>query len=107
MNALKALVIGMGLLIVIGIGLVGYGLSRGKPHAQLPGQPPMQQVTIEAREPFRAKVPVPAGWKLEQVTATGNRLVLRFSTPDGDRLTLLDAETGLPAGTVTLVPDTH
>ena len=101
MKALKTLVILMGLLIVVGIGLVGYALSRGKQ------KPQMQEVTIEAREPFRATVPVPSGWKLEQVTASGNRIILRFSTPDGDRLSLLDAETGLPAGTVTLVPAGH
>ena len=101
MKALKALVIGMGILIVVGISLVGYALSRGKQ------KPQTQEVLIEAREPFKATVPVPSGWKLEQLTATGSRIVLRFSTPEGERLTLLDAETGRPAGTIDLVPDSH
>ena len=101
MKALKALVIGMDILIVVGIGLVGYALVRGKQ------KPQMRQVTLEAREPFAARVPVPPGARLEQVTASGDRIILRFSGSDGDRLVLLDAETGQPAGTVTLVPDSH
>jgi len=101
MKALKALVFGMGILIVVGIGLVGYALVRGKQ------KPPMQPVTLEAHEPFAARVPVPPGARLEQVTASGDRIILRFSGSDGDRLVLLDAETGRPAGTVTLVPDSH
>lgn len=107
MKALKTLVIGMGLLIVIGIALVGYGLTRSKP------QPGATVADTQARTAvpeaksgyFTSELPVPKGAHLEQVTAAGDRLVLRFSSPEGERLVLLDARTGQLAGTVALVPE--
>ena len=97
MKALKALVFGMGILIVVGIGLVGYALSRGKQ--------PQQPLTIVEVAPFEATVPVPRGARLEQVTTAGDRIVLRFSGAEGDKLVVLNAHTGEAAGTITLVPD--
>ena len=101
MKALKALVAGMGVLIVIGIGLVGYGVMRGKPKAE-----PMtaEHMTILSLEPFDTRLPVPRGSKLEQMTNAGDRIVLRFAGPDGDKLIVVDSRTGQPAGTITLVP---
>jgi len=102
MQALKTLVIAMGLLIVVGIGFVGYGLMRAK------NAPQTQQAPVSsAAEPFAARVPVPPGARLEQVTAAGDRIVLRFSSAEGEKLVLLDTQTGRPAGTISLVPDTH
>ena len=101
MKALKTLVIGMGLLIVFGLCLVGYGLTRSK---QQPA-PQMQEVRIETRESFKATVPVSPGMKLEQVTTTGDRIVLRFSTPDGGELVLIDSHTGRTVGTILLTPE--
>ena len=97
MKALKALVAGMGILIVVGIALVGYALSRGKqqPHP----------ASVAELQSFDATVAVPRGGKLEQVTTAGDRIVLRFSSPEGDKLVMLDARTGQPAGTIALVPD--
>ncbi len=103
MNALKALVIGMAVLIVIGIGLVGYGLMRGKAV-----QPQPQTVTLPTMAegtPFDVTLPLPHGARLEQVAATADRIVLRLTGPEGDKLLLVDAHTGKLAGTVALVPD--
>ncbi len=101
MKALKILVIAMGVMILAGIGLVGYGLSRGKPKpAAMPGVE-----TVAAVGVFATQYPVPKGSKLEQVSAAGDRVVLRFSGADGDKLVLIDAHTGQLAGTVTLAPD--
>ena len=97
MKALKALVISMGLLIVVGIALVGYALSRGK---QTPAATDIKGGT------FTSELPVPKGAKLEQVSAAGDRLVLRFSSPEGEKLVLLDGHTGQLAGTISLVPET-
>jgi hypothetical protein len=104
MKALKTLVIAMGLLIVVGIGFVGYGLTRNK-------QPATTVTTSVASDGkggfFTSELPVPRGAHLEQVTSTGDRVVLRFSAPEGEKLVLLDAHSGQLAGTIALIPDTH
>jgi hypothetical protein len=107
MKALKALVIGMGVLIVIGIALVGYGLTRSKPQpgATVAGSHVQAPVSEAKSGYFTSELPVPKGAHLEQLTASGDRLVLRFSSPDGERLVLLDSHTGQLAGTIALVPD--
>jgi len=103
MNALKALVIGMAVLIVIGIGLVGYGLMRGKQPAQ---KQAIALVTTDSA-PFDVTLTAPRGARLEQVSTTADRIVLRYTGPEGDKLLLVDAHTGHLAGTLTLAPDTH
>jgi len=100
MKALKIIVIAMGLMIVAGIGLVGYGLSRGKPK---PAAAP--SVETIAASVFATQYPVPKGAKLEQVSAAGDRVVLRFSSAGGDKLVLLDSHTGQLAGTIQLTED--
>ena len=104
MNGLKTLVIGMGLLIVIGIGLIGYGLSRSGHRAD------STPTAVSAAAPggyFASELPVPHGAKLTAVTATSDRLVLHFSHPDGDRILLLDAHSGQVTGSVTLTAESH
>jgi hypothetical protein len=115
MNALKALVAAMGLLIVIGIGLLGYGLMRKQPahtqaQVQMQAQPQSQTLsalTTADGAPFDVTVMAPRNARLEQVTAAGDRIVLRFVSAEGDKLLFLDAHTGKLAGTVALTPDTH
>jgi hypothetical protein len=101
MQALKILVIAMGVLIIAGIGVLGYGLSRGRPQpAARPGSAESAVASV-----FATQFPVPHGEKLEQISAAGDRVVLRFSSSDGDKLVLLDSHTGQLAGTVLLTPD--
>ena len=101
MKALKILVIAMGVLIIGGVGLVGYGLTRGKQQpAATPGATEMAPGVV-----FATQYPVPKGARLEQMSAAGDRIVLRFSSPDGDKLVLLDSHTGQLAGTILLTPD--
>lgn len=113
MKALKGLVIGMGLLIVVGLALLGYGMYRNVHHAApavspepagAPAVPPAATVT-EGRGFFATELPIPAGTRLEQVATAGNRIVLRLSGGEGDRLLLLDPYNGQISGTVTLVPE--
>lgn len=104
MKALKILVIGMGLLIVAGIGVLGYGLSRSKPHpaVMMVATPGVETAAVPL---FATQYPVPKGAKLEQVSALGDRILLRFSGPEGDKLVLLDSHTGQLAGTILLTSD--
>jgi hypothetical protein len=102
MTGLKILVISMGFLIVIGIALVGYGLTHSR-HAA-----PSVAETVAAKGPagyFSTELPVPRGGKLEQMAATGDRLVLRFTGGESERILLLDVHSGQLTGSVTLVPE--
>jgi len=96
MNGLKALVIGMGIMIVVGIGLVGYGLSRSHV-AAAPG----------SGEKFSADLPIPHGYKLVSLNTTQDRVILLLSGADGDRILMLDAHDGHVAGSVSLVAESH
>jgi hypothetical protein len=93
MTGLKTLVISMGILILLGIGLVGYGLTRTH-------RPP-EPITAAA---FASDLPVPHGAKLVSVNATQDRVVLHFSASDGDKILLLDPHNGQVMGSVNLVP---
>ncbi len=115
MKALKVLVIGMGLLIVFGLGLLGYGLYRNT-HRLSPSAPPATQ-TVSVPTPraaagggagatesyFSTELPVPAGSRFEQMATAGDRIVLRFTGADGDRLLVIDPRNGQIAGTVILL----
>jgi hypothetical protein len=103
MKALKALVITMGLLIVVGVGLVGYALVRGKP-GSAPAIAENPATGVKGGY-FTSELPVPKGARLDQVSAAGDRLVLRFSSPEGEKLVLLDSHTGQLAGTISLIPE--
>lgn len=109
MKALKALVIGMGVLIVLGIGLLGYGLSVKGFSLQKAAVPASHSVALPGDPApgdtgyFAVDLPIPSGSRLEQMAVAGNRVLLRLSGTDGDRILVLDPATGHLAGTVTLV----
>ena len=108
MKALKALVISMAVLVVAGLVLVGYGLYRNS-HSS--------GVTASSGAPtrsangavgyFSVDLPVPVGSRLEQMTTAGDRVILRFTGGEVERILVLDPQTGQVAGTVTLVPQSR
>jgi hypothetical protein len=112
MKALKALVIGMGLLIFVGLGLVGWGVSRtmgnhspASPpvHAPVSGGEPVAAARPSAPGSYYAvDLPLPAGGKLEQIVTVGERLALRLSGPEGERIVVIDPLTGQTTGSITL-----
>jgi hypothetical protein len=92
MAALKAVVVGLGLLIVGVAGLIGYELyKRGAGQAE-----------AAFAKPAAHRVVVPEGATIREMTGAGDRLVLRLSLPDGaERLVILDlARGGAPVGSV-------
>ncbi|MDA8231894.1 MAG: hypothetical protein M0006_11205 [Magnetospirillum sp.] len=108
MKALKALVIFMGILVVAGMGLVGYGvvtkLPRGAGKAPAAAAPPAGGTP--ATPAFGAvPVPVPAGARVEQMAVAGDRVVLRVTGGGGDRLIVLDPASGRVAGSFVLAPE--
>lgn len=109
MKTLKILVAGMAVLIVIGLGLLGWGMSRtvhkvgaGNQTVSALPTPPASQAPVAGGGYFSADISMPAGSHLEQLSTTDNRVILRLSGPDGERLLVLDPLNGHVTGTVNL-----
>jgi len=92
-QALKALVIGMGMLIVIGVTVIVVTVfNRIQDRARV----------VEA--PERLDVAIPAGAKLLEMVPNGQRLVLRLETPDGDQIMVVNLRSGAVETTLVLKP---
>jgi hypothetical protein len=107
MKALKLFVIVMGVLIAIGLGLVVFGVSRNLQRTAAGNHPPPAGGQPAVAGYFTAELLVPAGSRLEQMAATGDRVVLRFSGDAADRILVLDARNGQLSGTITLVRESR
>lgn len=96
MQLLKALVIGMAVLLVAGFALVAYVITQ-----RLSG----------SREPasFQEQaLPVPPGCAVAELVSVGRRLALRLegaAERGCDQILLIDAESGALVGRVRLVPE--
>jgi hypothetical protein len=92
MRALKAMVIGMGVLIIIGV-IVLVVLVAQKSGDQIGG------VLAEGKPPVAANVTLPAGAEILETRVGGERIVLRLRLADGNgRILILDAATGRLTG---------
>lgn len=104
MHALKALVIGMGLLIIVGMGLVVWGFARQATQlAEKSEDPPASESPY-----FETRVNLPAGCELDSVKGDGQGgLLLTLQGRDGSReacrqLLLLDPASGELRGRIQL-----
>ncbi len=89
MAALKVLVVVMGVLIVIGVAVLIYGLAT-----RLDGP----------RTAFEGRLVLPPEAKIVDMTASGDRLVLRVALPDrSERLIVVDLVRGRQLGALELV----
>jgi len=97
MRALNVLVVVMGVLIVIGFAALIAGIA-GKMSRDRPG--------ASVERPFSATaIDIPAGARIEAMTASANRLVLELALPGGERqLLVVDLTTGARLGTIALRP---
>lgn len=113
MKTIKILVAVMALLIVVGLGLLAWGMSRASSKLGQTQQSasvsalPVPAVAPPAAVPaqggyFSADISLPPGSRLEQMSTTADRVILRLMGPDGERLIVLDPTNGRVAGTVTL-----
>jgi len=106
MKALKGLVAFLGLLLVAGLALLGYGLYS-KSHVK--GSPAAAMET-SATETGTAvfgtvQVSLPAGTRVEQMLGVGDRVVLRLAGGGPDRLLVIDPGRGRVAGAFVLAPE--
>ena len=117
MNGLKALVAIMGALIVVMMGVVGYGLYQkavdpefrffdlGGKEAAAPASGPVSAPTAPlpaaAGGYDRLALGLPEGTEVHQVAADGGRLFLHLRLADGtERVLTLNAATGEVLGTI-------
>lgn len=116
MKALKALVIVMGGLILVGLAVVIVTVARragapaDRPEAAAPGMPPAGvSPPLAGAAPFAfgaVRVPVPHGFAYDGVEAEAGRLLVRLRARDGrGRIVVLDLATGRPLGTVEVAPE--
>ena len=98
MQALKALVIILGICILIAFGFLAYGVTT-----KFGGSKP----TVAAEGNFAEnRVALPAGARVVETTFGGGRIILRVVKADGtEALVLIDAATGARAGLVHLDRD--
>ena len=126
MQALKFLVGGLGILIVVGMTVIGYGLyrksddpgfkfftstdnSESAPPAptRIPavpaGVPSMPQGQAAPVQAFgEAMIGLPAGCSIDGVSGDGARMYLRIgpNTPECSRVVVLNAATGAQIGVI-------
>lgn len=87
MRALQALVAFLGILIFVGLGLVGFAMI------QRPKPAPAEAPAIADRT---AGVIMPEGYRVAEMAATADRVVLRLDAADGrQKILILDPATGL------------
>jgi hypothetical protein len=105
MRGLKALVIGLGALILIGMGVVVVTVANRLADKAAPS--PAQGLAAAPAAPAfgRAEIAVPKGARVVETAVSGGRRVVRLELANGaTRLLVLDPETGRAAGAVDLVP---
>lgn len=110
MRALKALVIVMGVLILAGMGLVGYGIVKRVATPERPSQPATMPTASavsapEARPYGPVEISLPSGARIARTRTSGERLIVELELASGgERLLVLDLATGALVGTIDLMP---
>ncbi len=103
MQAIKALVFAMAILLVAGIALLGYGLySKSR---KLTGEPAPVAAAPPAGVAFgELSVPLAPGAEVEDMETVAGRLAVRVREGEAVRIIVLDPLTGSVSGTFALRP---
>lgn len=102
---LRAIVIGLGLLLVIAflilVGRLLYLAFATPAQAPAPASPPRPAATRTAPEVALA---LPAGASIKAVSLSGDRLAVHYTSPTGDGILIVDAATGEVVGRLKAAP---
>ncbi|AWU97273.1 hypothetical protein [Azospirillum ramasamyi] len=102
MQILKALVVIMGVMIIAGSTFLGVEVYKRM------SDPNRTSLTANAPAPAQAvdvTLDVPAGSRIGEVLAVGNRVLFKVTLPEGaDRLYLMDPRNGAVTATITAGP---
>ena len=102
MQFLKALVVIMGVLIIAGFAVIGVELYKrmNDPDRRATAQAETERVVTGKTE--EVGLDLPAGSRMGDPVAVGNRVVFRVTVPDSaDRLFVIDPRSGAITATVT------
>ena len=103
MKALKILVIAMSLLMVAGLGLLGWGLAtKTMKHGSTPPASASAADSVPTFDPV--SVPLPVGARVAQMSIASDRIILHVVGRDGDRIVVLDPLGGHIVGSFVLAP---
>lgn len=105
MRAIKGLVLFLGVLLLAGLGVLGYGLYSKAPGKGTPSAGAGRAAAPSVAEFGQLAVPVPAGARIEQMVVAGDRVVLRLSGGGPERIVVLDPGLGKVAGGFVLTPE--
>lgn len=105
MRAIKGLVVFLGVLLLAGLGLLGYGLYSKAPVKGTPSAASVAPAVAPVADFGQLAVPVPAGSRIEQMMVAGERVVLRLSGGGPERILVLDPGQGKVAGGFVLTPE--
>lgn len=104
MKAIKALVAFMGVLLIAGLGLMGYGFYSKAGQSGAKSRAPVA-AAAQIGSFGTVAVPLPAGSRVEQVLVAGERVVLRITGAGPERFIVLDPDHGTVAGNFLLTPE--
>jgi hypothetical protein len=107
MRWLKALVIGMGILIVVGTVVMAVMLARRSgPDGEAAGAAPAAANGGSAAVVARRRIVLPAGARVVETVLDGDRVALRIALANGaERVVIIDIRTGRRLGTLDLAPE--
>ena len=105
MQAIKGLVLFLGLLLVAGLAVLGYGLYSKAPFKGTTSAAPTLAAGPVVADFGSVGVPIPAGARIEQMLVAGDRVVLRLSGGGPERVLVLDPARGKVAGGFVLTPE--
>lgn len=103
-KAIKALVAFMGILLVAGLAVLGWGLSNTSKSVGK-SKPATLAAPVVGAAFGTLAIPVPAGSRVEQTLVVGERVVVRLSGAGGERLLVLDPAEGQVMGSFVLTPE--
>lgn len=118
MKGIKALIIFMGALIVLGLVLLTYGLFKGADKAgeqtaaagtpQSVFVPPAGNGPEKRGAPYQVEIALPDGAEISVVGTAGAFLIVQISDGTGrERILTVDPRSGAVVGTILLVPEKH
>lgn len=104
MQALKALVIGLGILILVAAGVIAVTIYKRATHGFVAAAPTAADGSA-GRNFGTKEIAIPNGAHVEDVLAARDRLFVRLRLADGTtHLLVLDPDSGEPLGELDFVP---